>query len=65
MSNETEATAHRAPTISLDNPFKIQPETATEEGRYEATLSRGAELREMPTLRPARLAVSVNTSRTE
>lgn len=48
MSNETEATAHRAPAISLDNPFKIQPETATEEGRYEATLSRGAELREMP-----------------
>ena len=38
MSNETEATAHRAPAISLDNPFKIQPETATEEGRYEATL---------------------------
>ena len=48
MSNETEATAHRAPAISLDNPFKIQPETAVEDGRYEATLSRGAELREMP-----------------
>jgi acetyl-CoA carboxylase carboxyltransferase component len=48
MSNETEATKHRAPAISLDNPFKAAAETAPEEGRYEATLSRGAELRELP-----------------
>ena len=48
MSNETEATTHRAPAISLDNPFKAAAETAPEEGRYEATLSRGAELRELP-----------------
>jgi len=48
MSNDTEATKHRAPAISLDNPFKAAAETAPEEGRYEATLSRGAELRELP-----------------
>ena len=48
MSNDTEATTHRAPAISLDNPFKAAAETAPEEGRYEATLSRGAELRELP-----------------
>ena len=48
MSNDTEATKHRAPAISLDNPFKAAAETALEEGRYEATLSRGAELRELP-----------------
>jgi acetyl-CoA carboxylase carboxyltransferase component len=48
MSNNTEATKHRAPAISLDNPFKAAAETAPEEGRYEATLSRGAELRELP-----------------
>ena len=48
MSNDTEATKHRAPAISLDNPFKTAAETASEEGRYEATLSRGAELRELP-----------------
>jgi acetyl-CoA carboxylase carboxyltransferase component len=48
MSNDTEATKHRAPGISLDNPFKAAAETAPEEGRYEATLSRGAELRELP-----------------
>ena len=48
MSNDTEATKHRAPAISLDNPFKAAAETASEEGRYEATLSRGAELRELP-----------------
>lgn len=48
MSNDTEATKHRAPAISLDNPFTAAAETAPEEGRYEATLSRGAELRELP-----------------
>ena len=48
MSNETEATPHRAPAISLDNPFKVASAKAPEEGRYEATLSRGAELRELP-----------------
>jgi acetyl-CoA carboxylase carboxyltransferase component len=48
MSNETEATTHRAPAISLDNPFKVASAKAPEEGRYEATLSRGAELRELP-----------------
>ena len=48
MSNETEATTHRAPAISLDNPFKAASAKAPEEGRYEATLSRGAELRELP-----------------
>ena len=48
MSNDTEATKHRAPAISLNNPFKAAAETAPEEGRYEATLSRGAELRELP-----------------
>ena len=48
MSNDTEATKHRAPAISLDNPFKAAAETAPEEGRYEATLSRGAELRGLP-----------------
>ena len=48
MCNDTEATKHRAPAISLDNPFKAAAETAPEEGRYEATLSRGAELRELP-----------------
>ena len=48
MSNDTEATTHRAPAISLDNPFKAAAETAPEEGRYEATLSRGVELRELP-----------------
>ena len=48
MSNDTEATKHRASAISLDNPFKAAAETAPEEGRYEATLSRGAELRELP-----------------
>ena len=48
MSNDTQATKHRAPAISLDNPFKAAAETAPEVGRYEATLSRGAELRELP-----------------
>ena len=48
MSNDTEATKHRAPAISLDNPFTAAAETAPAEGRYEATLSRGAELRELP-----------------
>ena len=48
MSNETEAIKHRAPAISLDNPFKVASAKAPEEGRYEATLSRGAELRELP-----------------
>ena len=48
MSNDTEATTHRAPAISLDNPFTAAAETAPEEGRYEATLSRGVELRELP-----------------
>ena len=48
MSNDTEATKHRAPAISLDNPFTAAAETAPEEGRYEVTLSRGVELRELP-----------------
>ena len=46
MNNGTEKGAREGVTVSLENPFTAAPVETEPAGRYEATLRRGAELRE-------------------
>ena len=48
MNNGTEKGTREGVTVSLENPFTAAPVEAEPAGRYEATLRRGAELREKP-----------------
>jgi acetyl-CoA carboxylase carboxyltransferase component len=48
MNNGTEKGAREGVTVSLENPFTAAPVETEPAGRYEATLRRGAELREKP-----------------
>ena len=48
MKNGTEKGAREGVTVSLENPFTAAPVETEPAGRYEATLRRGAELREKP-----------------
>ena len=48
MNNGTEKGAREGVTVSLENPFTAAPVETDPAGRYEATLRRGAELREKP-----------------
>ena len=48
MNNGTEEVIPAGVTVSLENPFTAAPGEVEPAGRYEATLSRGAELREKP-----------------
>ena len=48
MNNGTEKGAREGVTVSLENPFTPAPVETEPAGRYEATLRRGAELREKP-----------------
>ena len=50
MNNGTEKGAREGVTVSLENPFTAAPVETEPAGRYEATLRRGAELREKPFL---------------
>ena len=46
MSNGSEEAVQTGPAVSLENPFSSPVTDNAELGRYEATLQRGAELRE-------------------
>ena len=48
MNNGTEKGTREGVTVSLENPFTAAPVETDPAGRYEATLRRGAELREKP-----------------
>ena len=48
MNNGTEKRTREGVTVSLENPFTAAPVETEPAGRYEATLRRGAELREKP-----------------
>jgi acetyl-CoA carboxylase carboxyltransferase component len=48
MNNGTEKGTREGVTVSLENPFTAAPVETEPAGRYEATLRRGAELREKP-----------------
>ena len=48
MSNGSEEAVQSGPSVSLENPFSPAVTDNAEPGRYEATLERGAELRERP-----------------
>ena len=48
MSRDTEKVAASEETVSLHNPFSAVASDTLEQGRYEATLQRGAELRNKP-----------------
>jgi acetyl-CoA carboxylase carboxyltransferase component len=48
MNNGTEKGTREGVTVSLENPFTAAPVETDPGGRYEATLRRGAELREKP-----------------
>ena len=48
MSNGSEEAVQSGPAVSLENPFVSAVAEQAEVGRYEATLKRGAELREKP-----------------
>ena len=48
MSRDTEKVAASEETVSLHNPFSAVASDTLESGRYEATLQRGAELRNKP-----------------
>ena len=48
MNNGTEKGTREGVTVSLKNPFTAAPVETDPAGRYEATLRRGAELREKP-----------------
>ena len=48
MSNGSEEAVQNGPAVSLENPFSRAVTDNAELGRYEATLQRGAELRERP-----------------
>ncbi len=50
MNNGTEEVIPAGVTVSLENPFTAAPGEVEPAGRYEATLSRGAELREKPVM---------------
>ena len=45
MNNGTEEVIPAGVTVSLENPFTAAQDEVEPAGRYEATLSRGAELR--------------------
>ena len=48
MNNGTEKRTREGVTVSLENPFTAAPVETDPAGRYEATLRRGAELRDKP-----------------
>ena len=48
MNNGTEEVVQKGAAVSLENPFANAVAEQAEAGRYEATLKRGAELREKP-----------------
>ena len=48
MNNGTEKGTREGVTVSLENPFTAAPVETDPAGRYEATLRRGAELRDKP-----------------
>ena len=48
MNNGTEKGTREGVTVSLENPFTAAPVETEPAGRYEATLRRGAELRDKP-----------------
>ena len=48
MNNGTEEVVPDGVAVSLENPFTAAPDEAEPAGRYEATLRRGAALREKP-----------------
>ena len=48
MNNGTEEGVQKGAAVSLENPFANAVAEQAEAGRYEATLKRGAELREKP-----------------
>ena len=48
MNNGTEKGTREGVTVSLENPITAAPVETDPAGRYEATLRRGAELREKP-----------------
>ena len=48
MNNGTEKGTREGVTVSLKNPFTAAPVETDPAGRYEATLRRGAELRDKP-----------------
>jgi len=48
MNSGTEKGTREGVTVSLENPFTAAPVETDPAGRYEATLRRGAELREKP-----------------
>ena len=48
MNNGNEKGTREGVTVSLENPFTAAPVETDPGGRYEATLRRGAELREKP-----------------
>ena len=48
MSNGSEEAVQSGSAVSLENPFSQSVTEDAELGRYEATLQRGAELRERP-----------------
>ena len=48
MSNGSEEAVQSGSAVSLENPFSPSVTEDAELGRYEATLQRGAELRERP-----------------
>ena len=48
MSNGSEEAVQSGSAVSLENPFSQAVTQDAELGRYEATLQRGAELRERP-----------------
>ena len=48
MKNGTKEAGSSAQGVSLTNPFAAVQERQSRVGRYEATLERGLELRELP-----------------
>lgn len=63
MKNGAKEAAAAVPGVTLNNPFVAAPAAEDRVGRYEATLSRGLELRQLPYIAAGPRAASGSTSR--